>query len=365
MGIDLSVVYGYPRKNETDPYSNLDFGIQVSTIYLIVGKRFLVWMSAMKYVFSSNLVIVQQSNTNIINYLLIPLRKLFGFKLAFWGHGINFQARNRKSFGERFKRYYSKHADYWFAYTELSKDAIIKMRFRSERIATVNNAINVNEAIATYDSITSEDTDALRLQFGITKDSNVGIFCSRLYHLKRINFLLKCLDKIRTQITDFHFIMVGSGEEEKGVKEFAERNGEWFHFVGPLFGIDKIRLFKLAQFQLMPGGVGLNILESFALLTPLITTYHNSHGPEMIYLENGINGIVTKDDLESYVGVIVDLLTDKTYLNQLIEGCAIVRNKYSIENMAQRFADGIQTALSNTDKRPDHVMSWKGPGVTR
>lgn len=348
-GIDLSVIYGYPRHHETDPYASLSFGTQVKTRYLIIGQRFLVWLSAMKYACSSDLVIVQQSNTNLINYLLIPLRKLLGFKLAFWGHGINFQATNPNSIGERLKKYYSIHADHWFAYTDLSKVALVKMGFPSSRITSVNNAINVNDAITTYDSIASQDIDSLRLQYGINEGSIVGIFCSRLYHLKRIDFLLQCVGEIKRQVKNFHFILVGSGEEEKKVKEYSARNREWFHFVGPQYGIDKIRLFKLAHFQIMPGGVGLNIVESFALLTPLITTNHNSHGPEMIYMENGINGIVTIDDLEIYVGAIVGVTRDKSALTRLTEGCKVVRNTYSVENMAQRFADGVQAALSGPD----------------
>lgn len=345
--IDLTVVYGYPRKHETDPYSVLDFGVQVKTRYFLIGDRFLVWMSAMKYACTSDLVIVQQSNTNIINYLLIFLRKVFRFKLAFWGHGKNFQARNPDSIGERFKCLYSKFADHWFAYTELSKDSVAKTGFPGNRITVVNNAINIKDAVAAYDSIVAEDIESLRLKMNIADGSFVGIFCSRLYDLKRVDFLLQSLIKIKHEVEHFHFIVIGSGVEENKIKDFAIGNEEWFHFVGSQFGMDKIKLFKLADVQIMPGGVGLNIVESFALLTPLITTDHTSHGPEMIYLENGINGIMTSNDLDVYVYAIVNLARNKMILSRLVQGCLEVRDKYSIENMAARFSEGIKFALSD------------------
>ena len=47
----------------------------------------------------------------------------------------------------------------------------------------------------------------------------------------------------------------------------------------------KIRYFDLAHFQLMPGPVGLHIVESFAMLKPLATTNLKTHGPEIAYLK--------------------------------------------------------------------------------
>ncbi len=347
-GVDLVVLYGHPRPRESDPYVELDIGTKVPTKYFYVGERFLVWLSALKAALASDLVVVQQANTNLLNYVLILMRLSgrFGFKLAFWGHGKNFQAANKVSFGERFKRYYSKFADYWFAYTDLSAEAIAAIGFPKQNIISVNNAIDTNQAIQTYDSITDGQTAPLRSRFGISEDSPVGIFCSRLYYLKRIDFLLQCLTEIRGQVPGFHFFIIGDGEEAWKIKEFCKQNDSWCHYLGPLYGEDKIRFFKLSQFQLLPGGVGLNIVESFALLAPLFTTRHWTHGPEIAYLSNGINGIMTDDSIESFVEEVVNWVTNPTRLDALVQGCRSVRSFYSTENMAERFAAGIQSALS-------------------
>jgi len=325
MGIDLSVVYGYPRKNETEPYSNLDFGIQVPTKYFSVGKRFLVWVSALKYVIKADLVVVQASNTNLINYLLIPMRKITGFKLAFWGHGKNFQAKDERSFRERFKRLYSKCADHWFAYTDLSAKAVMDFGFPKEHITSVCNSIDTKENIKHLKSITSYEVSQLRKIYDIEDSSPIGIFCSRLYKDKRIRFLLDCLLEIKKRVDNFHFILLGDGPESRIVKNFADNNSHWFHWVGSRYGKEKVLFFSIANFQLLPGAVGLNIVDSFALLTPLITTNIHSHGPEIIYLENGQNGVMTENTKVSYVNEVIRIVEDKAYLERLVQGCKKAR----------------------------------------
>lgn len=348
--IDLQIIYGHPREHETDPYDNLDFGIQVKTKYFYLGSRFLVWLSALRYVNKYDLVIVQQANNNLLNYVLIAFRKFGRFRLAFWGHGKNFQAANEYSFGEQFKKLYSKHADHWFAYTDMSKAAVAGIGFPVDRITSVNNSIDTDVSIRMYESIDDHEISALRSKFGISEGSPIGIFCSRLYYLKRLDFLLHCLEKIKNEVKDFHFFVIGSGEEESKIKEFSHKNDLWFHYLGALFGMDKIRFFKLAQFQLMPGGVGLNIVESFVLLTPLITTRHTTHGPEIVYLKNGINGVMTDDNIELYVRQVVACIKNPSRLDQLVKGCLDDRHTYSIDNMVNRFVTGIQTVLSARDR---------------
>jgi L-malate glycosyltransferase len=345
MGIDLSVVYGYPRKNEPDPYGNLDFGIQVATRYFWQRKRFLVWLSALKYVMRADLVVVQASSTNIINYLLIPLRKIIGFKLAFWGHGKNFQAIDENSFKERFKRIYSRCADHWFAYTDLSMKAVIGFGFPREHITSICNSIDTKESIGFLESISSNEIRLLRERYDIEDGAPVGIFCSRLYKDKRVDFLLDCLQEVKHRVGNFHFLLLGDGVESGIVKSFADSNSDWFHWIGTKYGREKILFFSVASFQLLPGAVGLNIVDSFALLTPLITTSISSHGPEIIYLENGENGIMAQNTRESVVNEVMHVIQDRAYRRRLIEGCRRARQVYTIENMAARFADGICKVL--------------------
>lgn len=282
----------------------------------------------------------------MIIYPLVCLRKLFGYKLAFWGHGQNLQEANRNSLSERWKRAYSLHANQWFAYTDLSKEIIREMGFPEDQITSVNNAIDTTENIRIYNEITDEEIDELRQQYSIEKKSPVGIFCSRLYREKRIDFLLQCVTQVKERVGDFHFFVIGSGPDSSIVEKYACNHSNWFHYVGPKYSREKVKFFKLAQFQLMPGPVGLHIVDSFALLTPLVTTKISIHGPEIAYLENGFNGVMTENTTDAYVSEIVRLIGDKTYQEMLVKGCIKARKQYTIENMVARFANGICQTLS-------------------
>lgn len=101
----------------------------------------------------------------------------------------------------------------------------------------------------------------------------------------------------------------------------------------------------VGQIQLNPGLVGLGILDSFVCGVPMLTTDCGIHSPEIAYLENGLNGLMTPNDLQSYVNACVRLLRDPLALDSLRNGCEASAREYTVENMALRFADGIVRCL--------------------
>lgn len=349
--IELVVVYGRHSKLESsDRVASFHCGEIVRNRYFYIGQKYFFWQPILRYLKEAELIILQQGSRNLMIYPIISLRKLFGYKLAFWGHGQNFQTDNPNSLSERLKRTYSLHADHWFAYTDLSKKIVCELGFPKDRITSVNNAIDTTECIRISDKITEEEIEKMRRQYSVTKETPVGIFCSRLYREKRIDFLLKCVTQVKERVSDFQFFVIGNGPDTSIVDEYARNNRTWFHYIGLKYGRDKVKFFKLAHFQLMPGLVGLHIVDSFAHLTPIITTDIDLHSPEINYLENGINGIMTENTIDAYVGQIVQLIKDKTYQERLIKGCMQARKQYTIENMVVRFVNGIEKALSEERK---------------
>jgi hypothetical protein len=87
------------------------------------------------------MVIVTQENSQIVNQLrgLSPLRT----KMAFWGHGITFQSRSPSSLKERYKAWVSGRVNWWFAYTGISTEAVIRTGFDPTRITTLNNSVEI------------------------------------------------------------------------------------------------------------------------------------------------------------------------------------------------------------------------------
>ena len=98
----------------------------------------------------------------------------------------------------------------------------------------------------------------------------------------------------------------------------------------------------------MPGAIGLAILDCFALGVPIVTTKAQGHGPEIEYFQEGENGLMVDppDDPQLYAQALVGLFRNESARLNLVEGCRASSLKFSIENMVENFANGIDMALA-------------------
>ena len=142
--------------------------------------------------------------------------------------------------------------------------------------------------------------------------------------------------------------MLGDGPE-KHKAEAAAAHLSWVHYIGPVYGPDRVVYFKLGLALLMPGLVGLITVDSFVTQTPMFTTDLPDHGPEIAYLENGVNGVMTDYNVDSYADTVVAYLEDSSVQKKLKSGCKRSAQLYTLENMIGNFASGIQSCLS-TDR---------------
>ena len=175
-----------------------------------------------------------------------------------------------------------------------------------------------------------------------------ALFCGAMYPEKQLDFILETCYRVKQEIPDFHMIFIGSGIEADKVEKASQQNN-WIHYLGSKFGKERVLYFKVSQIQLMPYSVGLGVVDSFALETPIITTSNPFHGPEIDYLVNGINGIMTADNLEVYAAKVVETLQQKSYLS-LIEGCRASSANITLESMVNNFKEGILSCLSTEKK---------------
>lgn len=353
-GHTFEIVYGQPDRKEGKTIKDLiqghKWGKKVSNRYFYFGNRSVCWQPVYKYVRGADLVIVQQGSRLLINYLLILRRRFRKTPLiAFWGHGRNFQAKSQGTFSERLKASYSNHVDFWFAYNNMSKKVMEERGFPPGKIVALQNTIDTKEEGLIYDGITEIEIDHLREKLNMTVDNIAGIYCGSLYPEKQLDFLIEALHRIKKKLPEFHFIIVGDGILRSQVMEWVKGQESWIHYVGGQYGKEKLQYFRLASFQAITGLVGLNIIDSFTTLTPLITTRNRLHSPEISYLENYKNGIITDNNLDAYEEAIINYLNDKEMQDTMMRGCEIAREEYTIENMATNFLDGIGTALGIKD----------------
>jgi glycosyltransferase involved in cell wall biosynthesis len=210
----------------------------------------------------------------------------------------------------------------------------------------VNNAIDTRALEAAGRALTDNGLTVQRAKLGLS-GANVCVFVGAMYREKRLPFVIAACELIRQQVPGFEMVFIGSGPDRHVVEEAVARNA-WMRYVGPLFDDEKVRCLRLAKLVLMPGGVGLGILDSFALEVPVVTTSVTYHGPEFLYLEDGLNGVVVEDESSptAYAACVAALLGNQPALERLKAGCRDAAARYTVENMAARFAAGIAAALA-------------------
>jgi glycosyltransferase involved in cell wall biosynthesis len=343
-GIELTLVYGKLKNKDSLKKDEVDIEWATyvdSKIFTLLGVE-LYWQPCLSILNGQQMVIVEQANKNLINYILMFRRFFSSMKLGYWGHGRNMQA-DANALGNRFKKFFTNKCDWWFAYTQGVKNVIIDQSFPAEKITVVQNAIDTRALVSAYDALNAQSLVQLREELGITSH-HVAIYCGGIYKEKRVEFLIEACDKTRQQIKDFQLLIIGSGPDMNIIHE-AQKTREWIHYIGPKFGLERVKYFQLASLFLLPGAVGLAVLDAFALRTPMITTEFPYHGPEIEYLENGVNGLITQNSLKSYVDAVVEFFQNDAMRKTLTQGCRDSSTKYTVEQMIDNYAEGIFQCL--------------------
>jgi len=345
-GIRYRVLYGAPRPGEAarQDTAAISWAEEISSTYFGPGGK-LVWLSVLGKVRGADLVVISQENALVNNYALQFWRKFGGPRLAYFGHGKNFQSSRPDSASERFKRLWIKQVDWWFAYTERSARVVAGASFPRDQTTVVNNAIDTSGIAAEVAALDPAAQTALR-QSLFHGSQNIGVYVGGLYREKRLGFLLDVARLVREAVPDFHLVIMGAGPDA-GIAEAAAAELPWVHYAGPKFGAEKTALASLGRVLLIPGVVGLGVLDSFAYGTPMVTTDIPGHGPEIEYLRHGENGLILADDVRTYAAAVSELLTDEAWRLQLRRGAEAALHTFTIQAMAQRFADGILEALTS------------------
>lgn len=347
-GVDLRLIYGAPDPAEASKADavDIDWGTRIRNRHIRFGGRTVTWQPCLGLVRDADLIIVEQASRHLVNYVLLAQQMLGRQKIAFWGHGRNFQDLRASRLGEAVKRQLSKRVHWWFAYNDLSADVVRSLGFPAERITSVQNAIDTTQLTKWREDLTQQDLVAVRRSLGIT-GTNTCVFAGALYKAKRLDYLVSVGDLLAARLPDFELLVVGDGPERPYLEAEA-RTRRWLHVLGPRFDEQKVSALALGRLLLIPGLVGLAVLDAFALELPLIAVAGQQHSPEIYYLRAGVNGLLLGHEAtpKDYAEAVVGLLTNEPERQKLVEGCRDSRDKYTIEGMVERFASGIESALS-------------------
>lgn len=346
-GIHLRLVVGggLPEDEAKGDTANLEWAETRDFRSIKALGHTLLWQPGLDLARDSDLIITEQATKQLFNVVLSVGQRFFGTRHAFWGHGQNFQASIEGSAGEGLKKRMTERAHWFFAYNDLSAQAAIDFGMNPNRISTVMNSTDtshIREIRMTLDhDIQQQVRDELQMGNG-----PAALYLGGIYGHKRPEFVIEAAEYLRSIIPDFEMIVIGDGSSGHLMTKAAAKHS-WFHYMGSCYDDERVALASVASIQMMPGLVGLNIVDAFALGIPTVTTAIDYHSPEIEYLKDGVNGLMTpeKSTPREFAQIAADLLQDPVRLADMQAAADLSGRELSVEDMARRFADGVVQAL--------------------
>jgi len=350
-GIDLHLVHGQPTRRELakKDVGSIVWADVVSNSVWEVGERDWLWQPFPAHLRDADLVVVMQESRLLSNYPFLLSGLWSKRKLAYWGHGANFQSEAPGGLRERWKKLLLTKVDWWFAYTQMTVDVVANAGYPPEQITCLNNAIDNENFKAHLAAVADDELAALRWQLNLQAGAPLGLFCGSLYPDKRVSFMVEAADQIRAAIPDFSMVVIGDGTSAEEVKT-ASASRPWLHWVGVKKGREKAAYFRLASVTVNPGAVGLHVLDSFLAGVPMATTSDAKHGPEVVYLVDGVNGLNVTGGVSEYAQAVIQLLSDTAYFERVRLAAMRSAAQYTLSNMVEKFVAGIERCLSMPKK---------------
>jgi glycosyltransferase involved in cell wall biosynthesis len=307
----------------------------------IAGRR-LTFRRLSELAADSDLIIVDQGLRHLENYLLL-LRQRRGPRVALWGHGKRL-VKPATRLERLVERRMTRSGHWFFAYTERGADHVAASGFPRDRITIVQNTLDVGDLARLRNEVTEDERQLLRNELNLPQQ-NVCLYVGALTPHKRLDFLLEACSIVARRIPEFTLVVAGDGPQRHLV-EGSLAFYPWLRYVGRALGREKAKLGAVSDVLLMPGAVGLIAVDSFALQTPIITTVWPYHGPEVDYLEDGINARISNNTVADFARTVEHVLLAREELARMKAACAAARPNYSIEHMVANFTDGVVSALA-------------------
>ncbi|MFZ0758851.1 MAG: glycosyltransferase, partial [Candidatus Sulfotelmatobacter sp.] len=173
-GISLRVAYSeLPRKDGRNDEAELPpgLGLKVNAYGLFSGR--ILYQPLLRAAAAADLVIAEQANRYLLNYLLVILSVLGWKRVAFWGLGEN-KEEGRSEFSEWVRRQVANKVDWWFAYTTGTRAYLTSNGVSERRITVVFNAVDTQEFSRLLAAIDESELAIAKRRYEIQDHDRVG-----------------------------------------------------------------------------------------------------------------------------------------------------------------------------------------------
>lgn len=334
--IEVHVAAGKPNKRQAARADSSDFVLDVELRqreFRVADRR--VVLRKTRYLYRSyDLVVVEQARRNLDVYWGLWS---FADRVALWGHGRDF-TQHSGVFSQFVQSELTRRAHWFFGYTPESVAAVEDMGFPAARTTVLWNTVDTSQLRDDLSTVTAADRSRYREGF-----HHVGLFVGALDRSKNIDVLIAAGRAISSTLDGFTLVVVGDGPEADRLRR-ASASHPWLRLAGDLRGRELAIALASSDIMMMPGRIGLVSVDCLTAGLPVVTTDWPLHAPERAYLDGGTS-VVAGSTPNEYAVACTDLFVDRARLEQMRLSALRASEPFSIDAMADRFADGLERAL--------------------
>ena len=308
-----------------------DWVVEAPLRNIFLLKRRLLWQAgAIRPLLAADVAVVSLNPRILTGWIALVGRRVMRRRTVVWGHAWPRKGRDKPS--DALRGIMRSLASTLVVYTETEARQIAE---RSPKIDVVAapNALYRRGEIGPTETATLLPSDI--------------VYVGRLTSSKRVDLLVRAFVAAEADLPeDARLVIVGDGPLRATLEAQARAapRPARFVFSGHVSSVEDLRaIYANAVASASPGPVGLGLVQSLGFGVPMILARDANHGPEAEAAVDGAN-VVTFSPMTTtaLAGALVDVLgRRKTWLARRASIANTTRDRYSIEEMAARFAGAL------------------------
>lgn len=222
------------------------------------------------------------------------------------------------------------------------QSALNKKICKENKLQVIFNGVDIEQ----YES--QEDEGLSRIDLDIPEDAFVVGMVGRISPQKAPDVFIQAAKLIKQQISNAYFIIVGNGEQEDEVLNYAKENGfdDSLLITGWVDNpMSYIKLFDVSMLLSRWEGFGLVLAEYMLARKPIVATRVDAI-PNII--TDHVNGLlVNVDDPQEACKAVIELYNNKNLRGQLIEnGCKDVYSRFDARRVAEEHGEMFEKLVN-------------------
>ena len=270
---------------------------------------------------------------NILStWISLLICKLRNKKTILWTHGFY---GNENYIKRKLRILFYSIGNKYLLYEQRGKKLMIRAGFDASKIFVIYNSLDYDLQKEYFENYQKNNTKRELTFFKNSKLKTI-LFLGRLTSVKKIDLLIKSVNKLNSKRVNFNLLIIGEGPQKSSLKKISKEGLEkgWIYFYGKTYKESELsKLIYSSDLMVSPGNTGLNAVNALSYGTPVGTHNNlNKQMPEAAIIENQKTGFFFNENDSDDLSLNIELWFSKfsTNLTQA-ERRRIIDEKYNPE----------------------------------